>query len=98
MNVTVLEYLTPEGVNPFRSWLEKLDKRMRERIQARVFRFELGNFGDQKLVGEGVWEARMDFGPGYRVYFGRDGLMIVILLLGGDKSTQASDIERAQKF
>jgi putative addiction module killer protein len=98
MKITVLEYLTHDGGNPFRSWLEKLDRSVRERIQARIFRFELGNFGDHKSVGGGVWEARMDFGPGYRVYFGKDGLMIVLLLLGGDKSSQANDIERAQEF
>lgn len=65
-------------------------------IQKRLTRVGLGNFGDYKSVGEGVYELRIDFGPGYRVYFGNDGDTVVILLCGGDKSTQANDIRRAQ--
>ena len=98
MIITVLEYLSRDGEIPFRSWLKQLDRPTRERIQARVFRFELGNFGDHKVVGGGVCEARLDFGPGYRVYFGRDGSSTVLLLLGGDKSSQSSDIKKAQEY
>jgi putative addiction module killer protein len=61
-----------------------------------VTRFEAGNLGDHKSVGAGVWEARVMFGPGYRIYFGRDGRNILLLLLGGDKSSQAADIRNAQ--
>ena len=61
-------------------------------------RFELGNLGDHKHVGEGVWEARVMFGPGYRIYFGRDGGRIVILLCAGDKKGQSADITTAQAF
>ena len=73
MALTVREYLTADGKNPFREWLGSLTKAVGARIQARVLRFELGNLGDHKSVGEGVWEARVMFGPGYRIYFGKDG-------------------------
>jgi putative addiction module killer protein len=67
-------------------------------VQARILRFETGNLGDHKDVGAGVLEARLDFGPGYRVYFGRKGRELVLLLLGGDKGSQKKDIKRAQEF
>src|SRR5512139_2258954 len=75
-----------------------LDVTARARIQARVLRFETGNLGHHHAVGDGVWEARCDFGPGYRIYFGRAGSAIVLLLLGGDKSTQRADIRRAREY
>ena len=96
--MTVREYFTAEGHSPFGAWLATLDVAVRARIQARVFRFQFGNLGDHKSVGEGVWEARLTFGPGYRLYFGKDGSRIVLLLLGGDKSTQKKDIERARRY
>jgi putative addiction module killer protein len=68
------------------------------RIQARIDRAESGNLGDCKPVGEGVAEMRIDYGPGYRVYFLQRGLEVVILLVGGGKATQAKDIELAKKF
>lgn len=58
----------------------------------------MGNLGDHKSVGGGVWEARLAFGPGYRIYFGKDGTSIILLLLGGDKASQAKDIHQAQRF
>ena len=67
MKITIREYLTPSGRNPFRDWLDKLDVTVRARIQARMLRFDLGNLGDHKMVGRGVWEARLAFGPGYRI-------------------------------
>jgi len=80
----------------FDEWLEALrDKQAARRIQARIDRAEEGNFGDCKSVGEGVSEMRIHFGPGYRVYFVQRGLEIVILLAGGDKSTQDKDIRMA---
>jgi len=94
----VREYLTRDGSNPFRKWLGTLDIAVRARVQARVLRFELGNLGDHKSVGAGVWEARLAFGPGYRIYFGKDGHSIVILLLGGAKASQGRVIQRAQEF
>ncbi len=91
-----MEYLTEDGRNLFRTWLEALkDDEARARIRARINRIRLGNFGDSKSVGGGVSELRVPYGPGYRVYFGRQGNQVVILLCGGDKRTQARDIETA---
>src|SRR6476660_6981538 len=98
MALTVREYVKADGKSPFRQWLRTLTKAVAARIQLRVTRFELGNLGDHKNVGAGVWEARVMFGPGYRIYFGKDGDAIVVLLTGGDKGSQAKDIARAQGF
>jgi putative addiction module killer protein len=94
----VREYVTADGKSPFREWVRSLAKAVGARIQLRVQRFELGNLGDHKNVGGGVWEARVMFGPGYRIYFGKDGDSIVVLLVGGDKGSQAKDIARAHGF
>ena len=98
MKLTIREYLSADGRDFFREWLEGLDVPVRARIQARILRFEIGNLGDHKFVGGGVWEARFMFGKGYRIYFGKEGRSIIILLLGGDKSSQAGDIRKAQLF
>lgn len=83
----------------FRDWLDSLkDRRARARINDRINRLAFGNAGDTKSVGDGVQELRLHFGPGYRVYYmWRDGILI-ILLLGGDKSSQSRDIARAKKL
>jgi putative addiction module killer protein len=96
--LTIREYVTARGASPFRRWLSRLDMTVRARIQARVLRFETGNLGDHRAVGSGVWEARCDFGPGYRIYFGKPGATILLLLLGGDKASQRADIRNAQKY
>ena len=84
---------------PFSDWLSSLrDSRAVAIVRARLNRIRLGNFGDCKSVGSGVEELRIDVGPGYRVYYGRQGYWIVVLLCGGDKRTQARDIPRAQKY
>ena len=98
MALTIREYVTADGRNPFREWIETLDVGVRARIQARVLRFEMGNLGDHKSVGRGVWEARLVFGPGYRIYFCKDGKSIVVLLGGGAKASQSQDIRRVQAF
>ena len=98
MTLRVYEYVTADGKNPFRDWLDGLDVQTRARIQARILRFSTGNLGDHKTVGPGVWEARVMFGPGYRIYFGKDGVSLLVLLVGGDKASQARDIRRAQRF
>jgi putative addiction module killer protein len=98
MKHQVKEYVTPDGKSLYREWLNSLDAQVKARIQARIFRFELGNLGDHKSVGKGVWEARIQFGPGYRVYFGKDEGRIILLLFGGDKSTQSRDIKKAQTY
>lgn len=80
----------------FDRWLRELrDRRARERVEARVLRLSRGNPGDVKPVGSGVSEMRIDYGPGYRVYFTRHGRFVILLLCGGDKRTQQADIERA---
>lgn len=80
----------------FGKWLDSLrDEQARKRIVVRVRRLELGNPGDVKPVGEGISEMRIDYGPGYRLYFTRKGDMIVILLCGGSKSSQGRDIAMA---
>lgn len=83
----------------FSDWLSGLtDELAVDRILARLRRIELGNFGDIKPIGEGVSEARIDHGPGYRLYFARRGRLVVVMLCGGDKSTQRRDITAARKM
>jgi putative addiction module killer protein len=83
----------------FAQWLDTLrDLRARARIQARIERLSAGNPGDVEPVGEGVSELRVNYGPGYRVYFKQRGPELVILLAGGDKSTQARDIKTALRL
>jgi putative addiction module killer protein len=85
------------GRQPFVEWLYALkDLKTKARIESRVRRLSLSNWGDYRLVGEGVIELRLDFGPGYRVYCSRTGRTVVLLLLGGDKRTQRRDIETAK--
>lgn len=98
MDLVVREFLDADGESPYRRWLKTLDSSVKARIQARVFRFELGNLGDHKAVGEGVWEARLMFGAGYRIYFGRVGTEVVLLLVGGDKGSQPKDIRTAKRY
>ena len=93
------EYVDTRGKIPFRTWLASLkDKKTQAIIDARLTRVRLGNFGDCKSLKDGVFELRIDFGSGYRVYFAKDGKSFVLLLLGGDKRTQAKDIETAKKY
>lgn len=81
----------------YSSWFSSLrDLRARARIDVRIRRLSLGNPGDTKLIGQGVRELRIDYGPGYRVYYLQRGPLLIILLAGGDKSTQDHDIKRAQ--
>jgi putative addiction module killer protein len=83
----------------FANWLRKLrDERVRARIQIRIRRLSLGNFGDVRPVGKGVSELRVDYGPGYRVYFQQLESLLVLLLAGGTKKTQDADIAKAKKL
>jgi putative addiction module killer protein len=83
----------------YRKWFDRLrDERARARIDARVLRLSLDIFGDVKSVGDGVSELRIDYGPGYRLYFTRRGDSIVILLCGGDKDSQSQDIAKAKNL
>ena len=92
-------YQARSGRSPFVHWLERLDDGMaRARIEARLATMAAGSFGDAKPVGGGVMELRVDWGPGYRVYFAREGPVVVLLLCGGDKRTQDTDIKRAKEY
>lgn len=92
-------FLTISGKDIFEEWLDGVrDLRAQAAILTRLDRLELGNFGDTKPVGDGVSELRVDVGAGYRVYFARRGKMILLLLCGGDKSSQGADIKRSIKY
>jgi putative addiction module killer protein len=92
-------YQSSLGEQPIVEWLQGLnDRQARSRIEARLARVAVGNLGDVEPVGEGVLELRIDWGPGYRVYFSRLGNVIVLLLCGGDKRTQRRDIKRAKAY
>ena len=92
-------YVTKEGKKPFKEWLESLrDIKARAKIRVRLDRARLGNLGDNRSVGEGVRELRLDYGPGYRIYFAIEGNRLILLLLGGEKSEQDRDIVRAKDY
>lgn len=96
---SVLVYRTREGRLPFDEWLRDLrGQNAVARVLARVGRIRRGNLGDCKPVGKGVSELRVDYGAGYRVYFGQEGSTLVILLCGGVKRTQARDIRLGQEY
>lgn len=97
--IKVEYYITQDSKTPFLKWLESLrDIKARAKIKNRLDRVQLGNLGDYRPVGKGVWELKIDYGPGYRVYFGQIGSTIILLLCGGDKSTQQQDISKAQGY
>jgi putative addiction module killer protein len=97
--VEVRQYQTAEGKTPMAEWLDALrDGATRARITARLDRVKAGLLGDWKSLSRGVFELRIDHGPGYRVYYGQEGNALILLLCGGDKSTQAKDLERAHAY
>lgn len=98
--IQIVMYATSTGKEPFKEWFLDLDKTTRFTISSRLARVENGNFGDCKPLtsASGIWEFKIDYGPGYRIYFGKQGHTIVILLMGGDKSTQSRDINKAEKY
>ena len=96
--IKVVHYVANDGTDYFGEWFQEQDSETRARIQTRIDRVEFGNFGDHKGVGRGVFEFRIDHGPGYRVYYGRDGGALVVLLGGGTKKRQARNIDEAQKI
>ena len=96
---TILTYVKADGSAPFNDWLEALkDRKARAIIRTRINRIRLGNLGDCKSVGDGVSELRIKFSAGYRIYFAREGDTIIILLSGGDKSSQNRDIKQAKQY
>ena len=95
----IRHYLTAEAKDTYLDWLRKQrDVTAKIAVDRRVNRLELGNFGDHSFCRDGVWELRIDVGPGYRVYYAMAGKQIVLLLCGGDKRTQNADITRACAF
>ncbi len=93
--IRVAEFLDSSGRSPFGRWFEDLEATVAAKISAALYRLAQGNFSNVKGVGSGVFEYRVDFGPGYRIYFGKDGATVVILLGGGTKKRQSRDIEAA---
>jgi len=93
--VEIREYLDLAGRSPFGVWRQLLDVPARKKVTTAIYRLGLGNFSNVKGVGGGVFECKIDFGPGYRVYFGKDGEQSVILLAGGTKKRQQQDIQTA---
>lgn len=99
MNQTTFNYVLPSGREPVEDWLSSLkDVRARAKIRARINQIRSGNPGNFRSVGNGVTEMKIDFGPGYRIYYAVVGVRVVLLLCGGDKNTQQNDIEKAIEF
>ena len=97
--IEAFRYQTEDGREPLTEWLQSLrDKQAQAKVRIRLKRLEAGIFGDSEPVGDGVIELREQLGAGYRVYFARHGQMIVILLCGGTKKTQAADIKTAKEY
>jgi len=99
MNQKIIKiYENEQGKSPFGEWFNSLDKKSKERILIRIDRLVQGNFGDCKFIDNNLYELRFHFSSGYRIYFAREGKTIVILLCGGDKSTQNKDIRKAKIY
>ena len=95
----VSDYLTDDGHDPFKDWLANLaDRQARARVVVRIQRMAAGNFGDCKPIAGGVWELRIDYGLGYRVYYARTGAKLILILIGGDKRKQQAEIETALEY
>ena len=92
-------YVSRDGDRPFIDWLKKLkDQQARDRIHTRIDRLRLSNAGDFKSVGNGIFELRIHYGPGYRIYYARIGKDSILLLHGGDKASQLQDVQRATQY
>ena len=96
--IALREYLDTEGSSPYAKWFDRLNVAAAVKVATAVHRMEQGNFSNVKGVGAGVYEYRIDFGPGYRIYFGKDGDRLVILLAGGTKKRQDADIASAKGY
>jgi putative addiction module killer protein len=94
--VKVLEYLDARGRSPYAAWFDNLSANAAAKVAATLYRLEAGNYSNVKGVGEGVFERRIDFGPGYRIYFGKDGETVLILLGGSSKQRQREAIAKAR--
>lgn len=92
-------YRTPDGKEPFTYWFETLkDKTIRAQLKNRLERVAVGNYGDCKALGDGIFELRIHYGPGYRVYFSEKGNYFILFLAGGTKSNQQKDIKKAKAY
>ena len=100
MAFEIARYVRSDGNCPVAEWFATLAPAIQMRVSKAIAKVECGNFGNCRSItgGEGVCEIRMDFGPGYRLYYGIDGATIILLLCGGDKSTQRRDIEKAKEY
>lgn len=98
--IQIIAYKTNNYIEPFTKWFLGLDSGTRAIVSTRLKRVSLGNFGDCKILKQasGVWELRINYGAGYRIYFGKEGCTIVVLLIGGDKSSQSRDILKAEQY
>lgn len=96
--IDIREYVLPDGRNMFGQWFHRLNSEAARRVRTALYRIGLENFSNVKGVGNGVYECRIDFGPGYRLYFGKDGEQVVILLGGGTKMRQGNDIAMAKEY
>ena len=94
--ITIREYIEPDGRSLYAKWFNRLNAPAAAKVATALVRMEQGNFSTSKGIGEGVLECRIDFGPGYRIYFGKDGDALVILLGGGTKKRQQKDIVTAK--
>lgn len=95
--IAIREYLRKDGSSPFSEWFNSLDNQAAARVTIYMSRIEAGNTSSLKSVGGGIYESRIDAGPGYRIYLGREGLKLVILLGGGTKKRQQKDIDVAKE-
>jgi len=96
--IKIKQYLDANGHSPFDKWFLNLNSIAAAKITKSIYKLEVGNFSTVEGVGNGVYEQKIDFGPGYRVYFGKDGNEIVILLCGGTKKRQSADIAEAKAY
>ena len=99
MKNTINEYIDDSGKSHYADWLKNLrDAKAKAKIMMQIDKMELGLFGDVEPIGEGLSELRLHYGPGYRVYYGKEGQQVFLLLCGGDKSTQSKDIKKAKEY
>lgn len=98
--IKIIIYATSTGKEPYSTWEDNLDTKARAVIKNRLDRIRLGNFGDATIIkgGGGLWELRIDYGPGFRIYFRKQRSTIVVLLTGGDKGSQSRDIAKAKQY
>ena len=94
----ITQYETADGKVPFAKWFSSLGAKAAAKVRAATAQMEVGNFGDHRSIGGGVWERRIHFEKGYRMYFAKDGVDLVLLLCGGTKSRQQSDIAEAKRY